>query len=288
MTSPHLWKGRSNQGSAMRTTLARLLDAPPTPAEWAVLVPFGVFCFVYPFAIILLSLDLMPFGMEWMSSLLLAMLGLAAAAWLWLNFGVRGASAAVLLFFLGLALEYVGVTTGFPFGSYRYTGVLVPGLPSGVPLAIGFAWLAVVVAGFFTARRLVWSAERGVRNAKWLVTSLAGALLVLGLDLLLEPVAYHVKRYWEWLGSPGGYYGVPWSNFAAWFAAGLIMCLLLGAFLRPRALRCTWVPPALYTMNVVLFAVVNVAHGFWLAGLVGVGLLGLVWLYRPRTADDRP
>src|SRR6478609_4711728 len=99
------------------------------PREWALLVPFGVFCFVYPWAMLLMSLDLMPFGMEWMSSLLLAMLGLTAGAWLWLNYGAAGAGLSVIVFGLGLALEYVGVTTGVPFGAYLYTGVLVPGLP---------------------------------------------------------------------------------------------------------------------------------------------------------------
>src|SRR5690348_15123800 len=109
--------------------LSGALLSSPSPAAWTVLVPLGVFLFVYPWAMLLMSLDLMPFGMEWMSSLLLAMLGVASGGWLWLNFGGRGALAGAFLFVLGLALEYVGVTTGLPFGAYKYTGVLVPGLP---------------------------------------------------------------------------------------------------------------------------------------------------------------
>ena len=95
----------------MKTTLARL-----QPAEWAVLAPFAVFCFVYPFALLLLSFDLMPFGMEWMSSLLLAMLGLAVGGWMWLNYGANGAWVSAAIFAMGIALEYVGVATGVPFG----------------------------------------------------------------------------------------------------------------------------------------------------------------------------
>src|SRR2546423_9668259 len=111
------------------------------PADWALLAPFGLFCFVYPFALILLSLDLMPFGMEWMSSLLLAMLGLTCGAWMWLNFGTRGATLSVVIFALGLGIEYAGARTGAPFGRYTYTGVLVPALPGGGPPAIGLACL---------------------------------------------------------------------------------------------------------------------------------------------------
>jgi putative membrane protein len=257
-----------------------------SPREWAVLIPFGVYCFVYPFAILLLSLDLMPFGMEWMSNLLLAMLGLTAGAWLWLNFGALGLAVGALIFALGIALEYVGVTTGLPFGSYRYTGVLVPGLPGGVPLAIGFAWLMVVVAGLFTARRLL-NAKSETNNPELFRVSAVGALLVVGMDLLLEPVAYHVKGYWEWLEPGPGYYGVPWSNFAAWFVAALLMSLLLGAALKVRSVRWGWVPLALYIMNVILFGVVNLAHGLWLPSVIALALVGLVRLLTSRQTRAR-
>ena len=239
-------------------------------AGWAVIVPLAVFCFVYPFALLLLSFDWMPFGMEWMSSLLLAMLGLTAGGWLGFNYGRAGAVAGVLIFACGVALEYAGVATGVPFGRYRYTGVLVPGLPGGVPLAMGFAWLFIVVSGLFAARRFFGRVLGGPALA------LAGAALAVGLDLLLEPVAYRVKGYWQWLdpGPGGGYYGVPWGNFAAWFAAALIMNGLVIAFMGGEPARWTWVPMALYMMNVVLFATVDLVHGLWVPAVVGALLLG--------------
>ncbi len=242
------------------------------------LAPFGVFCFVYPFALLLLSFDLMPFGMEWMSSLLLAMLGLTAAGWLWLNFRLRGAAVGAVIFALGVGLEYVGVNTGIPFGRYRYTGVLVPGLPGGVPLAIGFAWLFIIVGGYFTA---LWASDGHKNVLNRVPTYAGGAALAVGLDLLLEPVAYHVKGYWQWLGEAGGYYGVPWANFGAWFIAALVMGWLGGAFLgRGQAVRWLWVPVTLYSMNIILFGIVNLAHGFWTPGVIGLVLLVSLYLAR--------
>ena len=245
--------------------------------EWAVLAPFGVFCFVYPFALFLLSFDLMPFGMEWMSSLLLVMLGLTAGAWMRLNFGVRGIVLSVAIACLGLALEYLGVNTGFPFGRYSYTGVLAPGLPGGVPLAIAFAWLLIIVSGLFTARAILGRLTRRIAPARMpLLVVLTGALLAVGLDLLLEPVAFRVKGYWLWAGDNSGYYGVPLANFAAWFAAALLLNWLVAVFLPKRETshpRWLWVPSALYGMNVLLFGAVNLAHGFWLAALTGLVIL---------------
>src|SRR5688572_25175028 len=166
--------------------------------EWVMLGAFGLFAFVYPFGIGLLSLDLMPFGMEWMGSVLLALLGVAAGAWLVVNFGTWGALAAIAIYAAGMALEGLGVMTGLLFGQYRYTNVLIPQTPSGVPLPIGFAWVMVVVCGLAMARWLL-GPRPGHDPRMNALLSILGALFSVALDFLLEPVAFHVTRYWVWL-----------------------------------------------------------------------------------------
>ncbi len=240
---------------------------------------FGVYCFVFPWAMLLLSFDWMPFGMEWMSSLLLAMLGLAATGWLWVNYGRTGLLVSAGIFIVGVALEYLGVTTGFPFGSYRYTGVLVPQLPGGVPFAIGFAWLVVVAGSLLSAR---WLLRSAVTERAAILLPAIGAALAVGLDLLLEPVAYHVKNYWVWPAGDG-YYGIPWSNFITWLTAAFAMNLALAALLNlRRSLRWEWMPVALYGMNVALFGVVNMAHGYWLPVALAVVIIGAIAVRRAR------
>ncbi|MEA2575879.1 MAG: hypothetical protein QOH93_3177 [Chloroflexia bacterium] len=236
---------------------------------------FGVFCFVFPFATFLMSFDLMPWGMEWMSSLLLAMLGLACGAWMMVNFGRTGLVLSLSILVLGIAMEYVGVLTGVPFGAYRYTRVLVPELPGGVPLAIGFAWLLIVVGGLFTAR-WVLNYVKEKPGSLWSAL-LLGAVLAVGLDLLLEPVAYHVKNYWEWLAPVSeGYYGVPWSNFATWLIAALGLNWLVSRVASGAKLAWAWLPVWLYGMNVFMFGVVNMMHGFMLPGAIMAVLLAVL------------
>lgn len=251
-----------------------------TAPKWIMLGAFGVFSFVYPFAILLLSFDWMPFGMEWMSSLLLAMLGTTAGAWLWVNFSTRGLVLAVAIFLAGLGLEYVGAGTGVPFGSYSYTGVLVPEVAGGVPLAIGFAWLLIVVSGLFTAKWMLRT------SPLWTICAL-GATLAVGLDFLLEPVAYHVKGYWRWHDG-GGYYGVPWTNFLAWAIIALLMNVLVSRTLElKRRISWAWVPVALYVMNVLMFGIVGLTHGFWWSGAIGLLLVVGLWLVR-RALSTHP
>jgi putative membrane protein len=252
-----------------------------TPAEWLMLASFGVYCFVFPWAMLLLSFDWMPFGMEWMSSLLLAALGLACAGWLWTNYGRAGLLVSAGIFAAGLALEYLGVLTGFPFGTYTYTGELVPALPGGVPVVIGFAWLLIVVASFCTARWLLGS--NAVVTRTLLGLAFLGAILAVALDMLIEPVAYHVKSYWLWQASDG-YYGIPWSNFVTWLVAAFAMILAMTPILKPeKKPRWEWLPITLFAMNVVLFGVVNVVHSYRLPGVEALllcGVIGIRWAHR--------
>jgi len=60
--------------------------------------------------------------------------------------------------------------------------MLVPELPGGVPVAIGFAWLLIVISGSFAASRFVLPAHKSAGGVAAL--SVLGALFAVGLDLL--------------------------------------------------------------------------------------------------------
>ncbi len=104
---------------------------------------------------------------------------------------------------LGLAIEAVGVATGWPFGTYQYTAYLQPQV-AGVPLSIALAW-AAIVGGFAV---LAPSKLRPLYTA-------VGAM---SIDLLLEPFATEIMHYWSWQ-SPT----IPPQNYFAWGAIAAIL-----------------------------------------------------------------
>lgn len=69
----------------------------------------------------------------------------------------RGARAALALIGTatlgGFAVEAIGVATGFPFGTYDYSGQLGPKL-LGVPLIIPLAWTWMAWPAWLAAQRL--------------------------------------------------------------------------------------------------------------------------------------
>jgi bisanhydrobacterioruberin hydratase len=239
---------------------------------------FGIYCAIYPGSIFVLFTNQVPEGTEWMASLMLFTTGIAAAAWVTLNFGLRRGFVAVLtVLFLGFLVETIGEITDFPFGAYRYTDVLAPKIFV-VPIAITFAWLMIMLSSYFTARYLVHRVfpEFG----QGLAIGLAVALAVTS-DLLMEPVAFLVQNYWVWERG-GFYYGVPLSNFIAWAITTLIMVLVFRKLTRlkyeplDKPLILSFIPAALYLMNLFMFTGINVSRGYFLAGAIGAFALSFV------------
>jgi putative membrane protein len=118
------------------------------------------------------------------------------------------------------AVETLGVSTGFPFGSYQYTdrfGTLV----GAVPFTIPFAWHVVVTNALFIVRMVAPYLSKAKEVA-------LAALLCTVYDFILEPFATHVKGYWIWSN------GIPLTNYVAWF---VISGLLLWFFAPTQAVR---------------------------------------------------
>jgi len=119
----------------------------------------------------------------------------------------------LIILICSLAVETIGVCTGFPFGVYHYTDRFGP-LIGAVPLTIPLAWHVVVTNALFVVRMAMPHVSRLAEAA------MAGLLCTL-YDFILEPFATAVKGYWIWKG------GIPLTNFIAWFViSGLLVWFL--------------------------------------------------------------
>jgi uncharacterized membrane protein len=174
--------------------------------------------------------------------------------------GVRvGASLVAVTAAGGLAIEAVGVATGFPFGSYVYGDALGPKLldvPLVVPLAwTWMAWPAWLVAGrlarWLTRPRAAVTARSAVAprtaaavpatrpdsRGTALRIAIAGLALA-GWDLFLDPQMV-AQGYWTWYPGtdPGlpGEFNIPAANYLGWLGVALVMMFVFAAVAGPRA-----------------------------------------------------
>lgn len=254
-----------------------------------VAVLLGCYLILYPGSLTLVALDRVPVWGTWMGGGLLILLGTIAGLWLTANFGRWGALASAWVLFLSWLVEHVGATTGFPFGAYTYTEVLQPQIFGVVPLAIPFAWLLIVTAAVGTAELVLDGEGRGVNtdlrlSPRKLLMAAAFALL---LDVTIEPFAVHINQYWVWGDNDHSqYYGIPASNFVAWWVSSLLLSWVVLRH-RQRAAReerrptfWPWLPLTLYLTNLTMFVVVNLARGQQAAALIGALILLLLAAHR--------
>lgn len=144
----------------------------------------------------------------------------------------------VLAFFIGMAAEWIGVHTGYLFGAYHYGENLGP-LWWGVPIIIGINWVMLTIISASIAIRV---------PVHWIIKAFIGTVLMLGLDLLIEPVAI-ISDYWIWDGE------IPISNFVGWF---LIAFLIQVLYFSQHLAEQNKVATVLYCIQIVFFSVLNI------------------------------
>ena len=143
--------------------------------------------------------------------------------------GIRAALAVVGTATLGgFAVEALGVATGFPFGTYDYSGELGPRL-LGVPLIIPLAWTWMAWPAWLAAIRLTRRLDLRI---------LIAAVGLAAWDLFLDPQMV-AEGYWRWQSpTPAlpGVPGIPIGNYLGWLGFALVLMTAL-AFAGQRAIE---------------------------------------------------
>ncbi|HAA00909.1 MAG: carotenoid biosynthesis protein [Flavobacteriales bacterium] len=139
----------------------------------------------------------------------------------------------ISIFVLSFVVEMVGVMTGALFGEYAY-GANLGWKMYEVPIVIGLNWLMLVYATQQVA---------SVLFSHWLLIAFFGALLMTGMDFLIEPVAMKLD-YWQWKDDT-----IPFRNYLSWFIFGFIFQVLMVKVFRPKmnpAAICLFVLQAVF------------------------------------------
>ena len=155
----------------------------------------------------------------------------------------RGAafwSFAITVAVLGFTAEVIGVNTGRVFGHYTYGDTLGPKLLDaqplvGVPPLIGLNWLVVTYICGVLARYLPLTE---------LARTLVAALLMLGLDLCMEPIAGQYD-FWHWSAGV-----IPLQNFRDWF---ILACIMQMLFNRANFSKFNPLVPLVYLVQLLFF-----------------------------------
>jgi len=148
---------------------------------------------------------------------------------------------ALIVMVLGFAGEWIGVHKHWLFGNYAYGATLGFKLAQ-IPLMIGVNWFLLIYA------TSAFMQKTPVKTA-WLKI-ITGAVLLVLLDLLIEPVAIRFN-YWHWSGNI-----VPLKNYGGWLLVSICFLTLFRLF---KFRYQNWVAPVLLLVQFLFFAVLNFA-----------------------------
>lgn len=150
----------------------------------------------------------------------------------------------VLVALSAVAIEAIGVHTGYPFGRYRYTASLQPQVFA-VPILVALAWFAMLLPA--------WDIARRISRRAWLQCLLTGAALAVW-DIFLDP---QMTRNGFWVfASTEGINGIPVTNTLGWILGGALLAIIPTVLLDRRSVN-----------NGLAFAYV------WMIGFSALGFL---------------
>jgi uncharacterized membrane protein len=194
---------------------------------------------------------------------------------------------------VALVAELSSTRTGFPFGFYQYTG-LTRGQElfiGDVPFIDSLSFVFLAYAAYCLARSAL--ARRAA--PRW-ATALAAGVLMMGLDVVIDPLAVRGERWF--LGplfayeEPGVYFGVPLSNFGGWVIVGAVGVGLFLMMDKGEAGRRIWPGVALYYAVLGFNLTMTVQIGELLLAAIGatihLGVAVSLWsIHRKPGAEAR-
>lgn len=206
--------------------------------------------------------------------------------------GKLGARRALLIFVLGfgisLASELSGTHTGYPFGSYSYSGLLGYKIAGLVPFNIPTSWFFMLYCSLAICGRILQPRDDAWGKGKW---ALVAGLVLTAWDVSMDPAMVKTV-HWIWhLESPAEqstlqrifvsdiFYGMPLSNWLGWLLTGTVVARVMLAIVPPsawaRLVAPSRFPLALYAVNGVLPITICARYGMWWAAILGTVAMGI-------------
>jgi uncharacterized membrane protein len=175
--------------------------------------------------------------------------------------------AAAIIAMLGGGVETLGILIGVPFGPFTYTDAMGQKILHVLPWAVPMMWIVALLVSRGVARLAVRPWRKSPNYGYWLLG--VTGLLVVMLDLALEPFATKVELLWKWAPSRLrlDWYTAPCVSF---LGRGVTAVMIL-AFVTPALINKKPVKPpppdcdplVVWVLLNLLFATGAVVNHLW-------------------------
>lgn len=162
---------------------------------------------------------------------------------------------------MAIAIELIGIKTGFPYGNFHYSDRLPLKVAGEVPVTLSITFVPLLIGAFAFSQYL---------SKNKIIRILLTTLLLVLADLVLDPGAVYTKMWFY--ESPGFYYDVPLSNYFGWIFTGLIfstVCVLLLNNTKFNLIKITFT----YKATVWYWTIACLLAGLYIPAIIGIILL---------------
>ena len=185
-------------------------------------------------------------------------------------------------FGISLGAEFVGTTTGYPFGPYSYTTQLGYLIGGRVPFNIPTSWFFMLYASLAICGRVLASDDSTRGRWRWAIVA---AFVLTAWDVSMDP-AMVATTHWLWhLPSASDaslaqrvflsnlFYGMPITNWIGWLLTGCLVARAMLAIVPPsqwaQQVSPSRLPLVLYAVNGVFPILICAGRGLWWAVALG-------------------
>jgi uncharacterized membrane protein len=144
----------------------------------------------------------------------------------------RALALFVICIVITFAMENIGTSTGFPFGSYHFE--VDAGLPSigRIPIIVGPLWFGAGYFSWVVASILLDGADRQLeRPVNFVALPIVAAFVMTQWDLVMDAPNSTIAKVWIW-HEGGGVFGVPLSNYFGWLLTSWLFFQAFAFYLR--------------------------------------------------------
>ncbi|MCX8094812.1 MAG: carotenoid biosynthesis protein [Caldisericia bacterium] len=138
----------------------------------------------------------------------------------------------IILFFIPLIYEYIGINYGGPLRvRYYYSHSFKPQI-LGLPIFVWIFWAIFILISYYLSSLILINILKLDYNAfikdklNFILISLFDGFIVTTFDLFIDPIAIKYGL-WRWENFKFSYFGVPIGNFVGWFIIATSTSFLL-------------------------------------------------------------
>ncbi len=126
--------------------------------------------------------------------------------------------------------ETLSIFTGFPFGNYDYTDLLLPKLGL-VPVLIMPAYFSMGYLSWIIASILLDKRDSSAKGPDVLLLPIISSFIMVMWDICMDPYNSTITKYWIWKEG-GAYFGVPFMNYLGWYLCVITFYLVFALVIR--------------------------------------------------------